>query len=114
MCVSRVSSSWNLIKEILFCNFTEARLMQKGVESDNCCVHCGAVGESGEHVPVHCSYAQSCWEELGIQTRMTSNVSFPQWFFSYFQLLDENLLLKFAVVKEHVLSVLIIKCYLKN
>jgi hypothetical protein len=25
------------------------------------------------------------------------NVSFPQWFLSYFQLLDENLLLKFAV-----------------
>jgi hypothetical protein len=30
--------------------------MQKGLESDNCCVHCGAVGESREHVLVHCSY----------------------------------------------------------
>jgi hypothetical protein len=71
--------------------------MQKGMESDNCCVHCGAVGESRENVLVHCSYDQSCWEELGIQTRMTSNVSFPQSFFSYFRLLDENLLLKIAV-----------------
>uniref|UniRef100_B9NDU7 Uncharacterized protein n=1 Tax=Populus trichocarpa TaxID=3694 RepID=B9NDU7_POPTR len=36
-----------LLIEKLDKNF--ARLMQKGVESDNRCVHCGAVGESLEH-----------------------------------------------------------------
>ncbi|KAJ6966873.1 hypothetical protein NC652_004439 [Populus alba x Populus x berolinensis] len=36
-----------LLIEKLDKNF--ARPMQKGVESDDCCVHCGAVGESREH-----------------------------------------------------------------
>jgi len=56
------------------------------------------VGESKEHVFVHCPFAKCRWQELGIGVHiyMTSDCELQDWFFNLFYLQDEDLISKVA------------------
>lgn len=56
------------------------------------------MGESKEHVFVHCPFAKCCWQELGIGVHiyMTSDCELQDWFFNLFYLQDEDLISKVA------------------
>jgi hypothetical protein len=81
------------------CIPTRARLLQKGIEVNDVCVFYGSAGETQEHVFVHCSFVKCCWQKIGLTTQMIASITFQQWLLTnQFNLLDENLLLKVAVV----------------